>query len=55
MRAEGLPIFAGTLGVHNNSFAIKITDWIRRAQSSQLRELVTLQSPAGGRDSTLGQ
>ena len=38
--AENLPIFRGTLGVHNNSYSIKISDWIERHSSRQLHELV---------------
>ena len=39
--AENLPIFHGTLGVHNNSYAIKISDWVKRNGSRQLHELTT--------------
>jgi flagellar motor switch protein FliM len=38
--AENLPIFRGTLGVHNNSYSIKISEWIERASSRQLHELM---------------
>ena len=38
--AENLPIFRGTLGVHNNSYSIKVSDWIERHGSRQLHELV---------------
>lgn len=38
--AESLPIFRGTLGVHNNSYSIKISDWIERNNSRQLHELM---------------
>jgi flagellar motor switch protein FliM len=38
--AEKLPIFRGTLGVHNNSYSIKISDWIERNNSRQLHELM---------------
>ncbi|MCW9078452.1 MAG: flagellar motor switch protein FliM [Gammaproteobacteria bacterium] len=38
--AEKLPIFRGTLGVHNNSYSIKISDWIERNSSRQLHELM---------------
>ena len=40
VRAEKLPIFHGTLGVHNNSYAIKISDWVQRSNSRQLHELM---------------
>ena len=45
--AENLPIFRGTLGVHNNSYSIKISQWIERNSSRQLHELVvhTKQEP----------
>jgi flagellar motor switch protein FliM len=38
--AESLPIFRGHLGVHNNSYAIKISEWIERSSSRQLHELL---------------
>jgi len=40
VRAEKLPIFKGTLGVHNNSYSIKISDWIERNNARQLHELM---------------
>jgi flagellar motor switch protein FliM len=45
--AEQLPVFRGKLGVHNSSYSIKITDWIRRNGSRQLHELMvqTKQDP----------
>jgi flagellar motor switch protein FliM len=39
--AESLPICRGQLGVHNNSYAIKISEWIERSSSRQLHELIT--------------
>lgn len=44
--AENLPIFRGHLGVHNNSYAIKISQWIERASSRQLHELMQTQQEA---------
>jgi flagellar motor switch protein FliM len=38
--AENLPLFRGNLGVHNNSYAIKISEWIARSNARQLHELV---------------
>jgi flagellar motor switch protein FliM len=40
VRAENLPLFRGNVGVHNNSYAIKISEWIGRANARQLHELV---------------
>ena len=39
--AESLPIFRGRVGVHNNSYAIKISNWIERSSSRQLHELIS--------------
>ncbi len=38
--AEALPLFRGSLGVHNNSYAIKVSEWIRRDSTQQLHELI---------------
>ena len=38
--AENLPIFRGQLGVHNSSYAIKVTQWIERASARQLHALM---------------
>lgn len=38
--AENLPLFRGNVGVHNNSYAIKISEWIARGNARQLHELV---------------
>lgn len=38
--AENLPIFHGQLGVHNNSYAIKISKWIERNSARQLHDLL---------------
>ena len=40
--AEGLPLFRGALGVHNNHYAIKVSEWIDRPQSLGLSELIAL-------------
>jgi flagellar motor switch protein FliM len=45
--AEQLPIFRGQVGVHNNSYAVKITQWIERNNARQLNELVTATQQAG--------
>ena len=37
--AEEMPIFKGQLGVSEGSYAIKITEWIRRAKRASLLEL----------------
>ncbi len=39
--AESLPIFRGSLGVHNNSYSIKIAEWIERSSSRKLHELLS--------------
>lgn len=39
--AEDLPIFRGTLGMHNNSYAVKVTEWIERSSADHLHELMT--------------
>lgn len=38
--AEDLPIFRGKVGVHNNSYAVKVTEWIERNSAQQLHELI---------------
>ena len=53
--AENLPIFRGTLGVHNNSYSIKISDWIERHSSRQLHELVVTPKQETGTSLVSGQ
>ncbi len=53
--AENLPIFRGTLGVHNNSYSIKISDWIQRHSSRQLHELVVTPKHETGTSLVSGQ
>jgi flagellar motor switch protein FliM len=53
--AENLPIFRGTLGVHNNSYSIKISDWIERHSSRQLHELVATPKQETGTSLVSGQ
>ena len=38
--AEELPVFRGQVGVHNNSYAVKITEWIERNSTRQLHDLI---------------
>jgi len=38
--AENLPICRGHLGIHNSSYAIKISEWIERSSTRQLHELL---------------
>lgn len=45
---ETLPIFRGTLGVHNNSYSIKIAEWIERSGSRKLHELLSQQKKEDG-------
>jgi len=40
--AEGVPLFRGTLGVHNDHYAIKVSEWIDRPKSIGLTELIAL-------------
>lgn len=40
--AEGLPLFRGTLGVHKDHYAIKVSEWIDRPQAVGLSELIEL-------------
>ncbi|MDJ0739831.1 MAG: flagellar motor switch protein FliM [Gammaproteobacteria bacterium] len=42
--AEELPIFRGQIGIHNNSYAVKITEWIERNSTRQLHELISTSS-----------
>ena len=39
--AESLPIFRGTLGIHNNSYAVKVAEWVEQATAGHLNDLVT--------------
>ena len=41
--AEGLPLFRGSLGVHNKSYAIKLSKWIERTQASGLQDILASQ------------
>jgi flagellar motor switch protein FliM len=52
--AENLPIFRGTLGVHNNSYAIKISDWVKRNGSRQLHEMMVRPKPETGTELVSG-
>jgi flagellar motor switch protein FliM len=38
--AESLPIFRGTLGVHNNSYAVKVSDWVEQSTAGRLHDLM---------------
>ena len=46
--AENLPIFRGHLGVHNKSYAIKISEWIQRSGTRQLHELLQTRQQGKG-------
>ena len=46
--AEELPIFRGQVGVHNNSYAVKITEWIERNSTRQLHDLIGASSNEEG-------
>jgi flagellar motor switch protein FliM len=48
VRAENLPIFRGQLGVHNKSYAIKISEWIQRSGTRQLHELLQTRQQGKG-------
>ena len=53
--AESLPIFRGRLGVHNKSYAVKISEWIQRSSSRQLHELVLSPAKQAGKDMVPGK
>jgi flagellar motor switch protein FliM len=38
--AENLPLLRGQLGVHNNSYAVKVSEWVERPTAGQLHDLV---------------
>jgi flagellar motor switch protein FliM len=40
---EELPICRGELGVHNNSYAVKVSEWIERSSARQLHDLLRPQ------------
>jgi flagellar motor switch protein FliM len=46
--AGNLPIFRGKLGVHNSSYAVKISQWIERKNTRQLHELLMRPKPNTG-------
>jgi flagellar motor switch protein FliM len=47
VRAENLPIFHGELGVHNNSYSIKISDWIQRNNVRNLHQQIARSKKDG--------
>ena len=47
VRAENLPIFHGELGVHNNSYSIKISDWIQRNNVRNLHQQISRSKKDG--------
>ncbi len=53
--AENLPIFRGTLGVHNNSYAVKISEWIERSNAGQLHDLMSQQAKKEGTEMVPGK
>lgn len=48
VRAENLPIFRGHLGVHNNSYAIKLSEWIERSSALHLHDLLKTSKTGTG-------
>ncbi|MCB1789455.1 MAG: flagellar motor switch protein FliM [Gammaproteobacteria bacterium] len=55
VRAENLPVFRGQLGVHNNSYAIKVSEWIERASTRQLHELMHLPHDKKGTEMVVSE
>ena len=53
--AESLPIFRGTLGVHNKNYAIKISNWIERTNAGRLHDLINPQEEQTGTDLVPGK
>ena len=45
VRAEGLPLFRGVLGVHKDHYAIKVQEWIERPRTVGLHDLILLGKP----------
>jgi flagellar motor switch protein FliM len=45
--AENLPICRGSIGIHNNSYAVKISQWIERSSAGHLHDLMA-QKPKKG-------
>jgi len=41
--AEGMPVFTGTLGVHKDRYAIKVSDWYVPPESKGMAELMVLE------------
>jgi flagellar motor switch protein FliM len=39
--AESLPIFRGTLGIHNNTYAVKVSEWVEQSTAGHLHDLLT--------------
>jgi flagellar motor switch protein FliM len=39
--AESLPLFRGQLGIHNNSYAVKVSEWVERSTAGQLHDLMS--------------
>jgi hypothetical protein len=54
IKAEGMPICRGSLGISDGCYAIKIHDWLRRSKNRQLHELVTASRGAEGTGSRSG-
>jgi flagellar motor switch protein FliM len=46
--AENLPIFRGTLGVRNNSYAVKLSEWIAQSTAGHLHDLMSQTSDKEG-------
>ena len=52
VEAEGLPLFRGVLGVHNDHYAIKVQEWIERPRTVGLHELILLRKDEDGDESS---
>ncbi len=44
--AEGMPLFKGTLGVHKERYAVKVSEWFERPQPQGLTDLMVLEPVA---------
>ncbi|MDH3638088.1 MAG: flagellar motor switch protein FliM [Gammaproteobacteria bacterium] len=54
-RAEGVPIFRGTFGVHNSKYSVKLSEWLRTAIPAQIAgpsvaPSMPMPSPAGNKN-----
>ena len=41
--AEGMPLFRGTLGVHKDHYAVKVSEWFERRKAQGLTDLMVIE------------